>query len=206
MKLIHRLALTVAFLALSNAALAQAGGGHGGPGGSGGPGGGPGGMEGGPGGGPGAGLGGGDVTIAPDGKVLVSERIAGATATAAATYKLVAVSTTGTVAWSYTAPAPFHRVVTLPDLVILSFGGDRGSTTATATPGQLVALNLSTGVQTWTATVDGTLGNIEVASNGLVVTVVKTTAATTTAVATVTRTLQFISASGTVVWSLALPV
>jgi len=191
MKLARILVIAAAALAFSDAALAQ----HGGPGG---PGMGPGG--GGPGDrGPG---GAGPIAVAPDGKAIdVKSTTTTSGSTTTTSIQLVAVSTAGTVAWTWTPPAAIHDIVFPTGLVVVAVE-PQSSTSASS---QIVALNLSTGSQAWATPVDGIAGDLHATSSGLLAVVSKYTAPTSsTTPGTVSRSLVSLNLSGTVVWGLSL--
>ena len=189
----RRLALVVLALAVSGTAHAQRGPLGSGPGGDHGPG------PGGPG-GPGR-----EIAISPDGQTLIVHHTA-ATDTASATFKLSAVSTSGTVAWTWTAPAAIHDLAFLSGLVVVSTGGaDPHDTSTTSTAAALVGLSLSSGAQAWSTAIDGSAHKLESTANGVELIVAKYTAPTGTATqGTVARTLELVNSAGAVVWTLAL--
>ena len=79
-----------------------------------------------------------------------------------------------------------------------------GTSTAAGTA-QLVALNLASGAQAWSLSVDGMIHDLEVTSTGLLGIVSKYVAATGSATqGTVSRSLVSINLSGSIVWTLAL--
>ncbi len=190
------LVMTLAALAISFPLLAQGGGR--GPGGSMPPAGeakGPGGP-------------GGRLIVAADGTSLIVKMAPGAASTDAPVFQLVAVNSAGVAAWTWTAPAGIRDIKLASGLVIVSVGGGPGpasSGSSSAVSSQLVALNLTNGAQAWTATADGTFGEVEVASNGVRVIITKCVAATdATAQATCTRALQSLDFAGHILWSFAL--
>ena len=189
-KTIRIAALAFALLGLSQAALAQMGGR--GP------------QAGGNGNGPGAGTGVGHVLVAPDGKAIFAKRTtttSGSTTTT--TTQLVAVGTSGSVAWTFTPPAEIRDIVLPTGLVVLNAASAPTSTAAGTS--QLVALNLASGAQAWSVAVDGMLNDLQATSSGLLAVVSKTTAAASTDTqAAVAHTLVSYTLSGTVAWSLAL--
>ncbi len=202
MKIIRIAAIALVLVGLSNAAVAQMGG-QGPRGGGNGAGmSGPGGM-GGPGGPGGPGMAG-DVVVAPDGKALLVKRTtttSGSTTTT--TTQLVAISTAGSVAWTWTPPAGIHDLA-LPTGLVVVTAVTPGTSTAAGTA-QLVALNLASGSQAWSLPVDGMIQNLEVTSTGLLGIVSKYVAATGSATqGTVSRSLVSINLSGSIVWTLAL--
>lgn len=199
MKIIRIAAIALVLVGLSNAAVAQMGGqgprgggngaGMSGPGGMGGPG------------GPGMA---GDVVVASDGKALLVKRTtttSGSTTTT--TTQLVAISTAGSVAWTWTPPAEIHDLA-LPSGLVVVTAVTPGTSSAAGTA-QLIGLNLNSGAQAWSLSIDGMIQNLEVTSSGLLGIVSKYVAATGSATqGTVSRSLVSINLSGSIVWTLAL--
>lgn len=196
MKIIRIAAIALVLVGLSNPAVAQMGGqnprgggngaGTAGPGGPGGPG------------------GAGQFLVAPDGKALLVDRTtttSGSTTTT--TSQLVAISTSGTVAWTWTPPAEIREIALPTGLVVVT--AVTPGTSSAASTAQLVALNLGSGAQVWSLPVDGMIHDLEVTSTGLLGIVSKSVAATGTATqGTVSRSLVSINLSGSIVWTLAL--
>ena len=151
-----------------------------------------------------AGAGDGRLLVSPDGKILFVQRTttkSGSTFTSAET--LVALSTSGTVAWTWTPPAAIHGIAFTTGIAAVAVGGDPISRTAT-TPSQIVGLDVSTGAASWTLTPDGDAQGLEAASNGVLAVVVKEVARTSTTPASVTRTLELITPAGAVAWTYLL--
>ncbi len=199
MKIIRIADIALVLTGLSNAAVAQMGGqgprgagngaGMSGAGGMGGPG------------GPGMA---GEVVVASDGKALLVKRTPTASgSTTTTTTQLVAISTAGTVAWTWTPPAEI-RDLALPTGLVVVTAVTPGTSTA-APAAQLVALNLASGSQAWSLPVDGMIQNLEVTSTGLLGIVSKYVAATGTATqGTVSRSLVSVNLSGSIFWTLVL--
>jgi len=124
--------------------------------------------------------------------------------TTTTTFTLTAISANGTKAWSYNAASAIHRVVTTDGIVVLSLGGDHDRDATTTTPSQLVALNLTTGAQAWTLSIDGNIGDLQGVTGGLLVEVVKVTPASGATAASAARTLQFVNTAGAVSWTISL--
>jgi hypothetical protein len=186
-RLSRHFTIALAALVLSSAAFAD--GGHGlGPGGFGEP----------------AGAGPGRLLVAPDGKVLFVQRTTTTSgSTTSMTEKLVALSTSGAVAWTWTPPAGIHEIAFTTGIVAVSVGGDPTSRTTTTTS-QIVGVDLSTGAAAWTLTPDGNVEGLEAGSNGILAVIVKSVAATSTTPASVTRTLESITPAGAVAWTYLL--
>lgn len=190
MRTIRIAAVALALAALSGPALAQMGGmGH---------------RGGGNGVGPDMARGDGRVLVAPDGKaILVKRTTTSSGSTTTTTVELVAVGTSGTVAWTFTPPADIGQIALPSGLVVLN-AVTPGSSAASATS-QLVALNLSSGAHAWSLAVDGMVHDLQVTPTGLLGVVSKYAATTGTATqGAVSRSLVSISLSGSVAWTLAL--
>lgn len=155
-------------------------------------------------GGPGGPGGIGRVLVASDGKaILVKHTTTTSGSTTTTSTALEAVSTAGAVAWTWTPPAGIREIVLPNGLVVVSTA--TAATTTTAASAQLVGLNLGSGAQAWSTSIDGMLNDLQVTPTGLLGIVSKTVAATGSATqATVTRSLVAFNLSGGIVWSLAL--
>jgi hypothetical protein len=199
-KTVRIAAFALLALALSNSAVAQMGGRGPGQGGTG-PGAGAG-----PGNGPGNGPGpGGDIRpiVAPDGKALLVKRTSTTSgSTTTTTVQLVAVSTAGTVAWTWTPPADL-RGIALPTGLVAVTAVTQSSTAAPTS--QVIALNLASGAQVWATSFDGLVGDLQETSTGLLGVVSKYVAPSGSEThGTMTRSLVSINLAGSIVWTLAL--
>jgi hypothetical protein len=146
----------------------------------------------------------GRLLVSPDGKVLFVQRTttkSGSTITTAET--LVALSTSGTVAWTWTPPAAIHGIAFTTGIAAVAVGGDPISRTAT-TPSQIVGLDLATGNAAWTLSPEGDVRGLEAASNGVLAVVVNEVARTSTTPPSATRTLELVTPAGAVAWTYAL--
>jgi outer membrane protein assembly factor BamB len=185
--MIKRLLLSMLFVTMT-AGLAFANG-HGGPGGAGGPGGGPGdfGRE-----------GGGPLLVGSDGTVYIVRAAASSTA-ANPVEELVAIRSTGTTAFTVTLPSGAHGVeLSGTNLLTVVNTTASGATSPTS---QIVAISTATGATAWTLNIDGRVASLEPFSGGTYVVVVKPA---TTSGGTATRTLEAVSNSGSVLWSVAI--
>ena len=152
----------------------------------------------------GFGTGAGRLLVSPDGKVLfVQSTTSGSGATRTTTETLVALGTSGAVAWTWTSPAAIHGIAFTTGIAAVAVGGDPIRHTS-APPSQIVGLDLSTGAAAWTLTADGDVQGLEAASNGVLAVVVKEVARTSTTLASVTRTLELITPAGVVAWTYPL--
>lgn len=170
--------LAVAFLMLAAVAGAHDHGSNG----MGGPGNGPGGPEGG-------------LTVGSDGTVYVTSE---ATSNGTTTASVTAISPAGTTLWTATLPGRGRLVLSDGNLIQVT---KTEATSTTAASSTLTAISTVTGKTAWTLTANGIVGELHPFSGGTYAVVV-TPAATSGANAT--RTLEAISNSGAVLWSVPL--
>jgi hypothetical protein len=180
-------ALTAALALMMTAGLALANE-RGGPGGAGGPGGGPRGEE-----GPH-----GNLTVGSDGTVYIVR--AAATSTAATqVFEVVAIRSTGTTAFTTTLPSGAHGVeLSGANLLAVTDTTVTGAATPTE---KITAISTSAGATAWTLNIDGRVASLEPFSSGTYVIIFKPAA---TSSGTATRTLEAVSSSGAVLWSVTL--
>lgn len=183
--------LTLTLLAIGSALSAQMihpGGGFGG------------GMMGGIGGSMGGGLamsgfgGGMDLSIAPDGTVLVPRT---EVTQASFSFGVVALTPAGVKAWTYESAAPVHRIDFAGSLALLASTGAalRPGTPRLDFSSELVALNVGTGSVAWKLPLDGMAMAVQGSGNQIYVVVISFTG---------DRKLLAVSTSGQVLWTQTL--
>src|SRR5260221_3347113 len=173
----------VAVMMLSGVAMAN--GDHGGPGG-------PGPSDFGGLGGPGGAI------VGSDGTIYITREAATSTSSNRV-FEVVAIRSTGTTAFTATLPSG-ARHVELSGTNLLTVT-DTTASGATSPTSEITAISAATGATAWTLNIDGRVTGIEPFSGGTYVTIVKP-AATTGGAAT--RTLEAVSASGSVLWSVSI--
>jgi outer membrane protein assembly factor BamB len=140
----------------------------------------------------------GNLTVGSDGTVYFVR--AAATSTAATPVsEVVAIRSTGATAFTATLPSGAHGVelsganlLTVTDTTV----------TGAATPTEkITAISTSTGATAWTLNIDGRVASLEPFSGGTYVLIFKPAA---TSGGTATRTLEAVSGSGAVLWSVTL--
>ncbi len=114
-------------------------------------------------------------------------------------FEVVAIRSTGTTAFTATLPSG-SRHVDLSGSNLLAVT-DTTASGATSPTSEITAISTATGATAWTLNIDGRVTGIEPFSGGTYVTIVKP-AATTGGAAT--RTLEAVSASGSVLWSVSI--
>ena len=143
----------------------------------------------------GAAPGGGNLIVASNGTVFVT-RVVTDSATNSASTQVVAITSSGSQAWTATLANRGH--LTLSGNVLLSVSD---ASTGSALSSTITAINIATGATAWTLNQAGHVMDLEPFSGGTYAIVV-TPAATSGAAAT--RSLIAISGSGTVLWSVSL--
>jgi hypothetical protein len=146
---------------------------------------------GGPGGFPGDGGGPGGLTVDSNGTIYLTVETAAGTSTAAPTFAIKAISSTGTTLWTSASFSGEHFELVNSNLIAVSVTRATSTTAASST---ITALSTATGTQAWTLTVDGVVTDIHPFSGGFYAVVVTSTS----------RTLEAISNSGTVLWKVSL--
>ena len=126
--------------------------------------------------------GGGPLLVGSDGTVYIV-RAAGSSTAANRVEELVAIRSTGTTAFTVTLPSGAHEV---------ELSGTNLLTVINTT---------ASGATAWTLNIDGRVTSLEPFSGGTYVVVVKPP---TTSGGTANRTLEAVSNSGTVLWSIAI--
>lgn len=149
------------------------------------------------------------LTVGPDGVTYTLRTIA-ATTDVPASFELVAVRPTGTIAWATKIETRMTRVELAGDLVILATGnGEPGTgmhrwTSDDEVTSQLVAISATSGSVQWTLALDGFPIAIEPFSGGIYALVADHDAAYQPGTGTQNRALLAIDPSGKVLWTLEL--
>lgn len=166
------------------AGAAMANGEHGGPGGPGGE----------------LGLGGprGEAIIGSDGTIYIT-REAAASTSSSRVFEVVAIRSTGATAFTATLPSGAgHVELSGTNLLAVT---DTTASGATSPTSQITAISTSTGATAWTLAIDGRVTSLEPFSGGTYVQIVKPAATTG---GSATRTLEAVSNTGSVLWSVTL--
>ena len=116
----------------------------------------------------GEGMGGMSILVAPDGTVVTTS-VALNTTTNVYSASVVALSSTGSVAWRWAAPNGIHRIELAGNLVLVAGGQMNYDGTTTTSDVALTALALSNGAVAWKAALPGVAVSIEPAANRIVV-------------------------------------
>jgi hypothetical protein len=110
--------------------------------------------------------------VADDGTVFVIQPVIASGATTPSGMEVVAVAPAGAVAWRHTLGLGAHDLAIAGDLVLVAVGGKgqqgsaSGQTAATST---VVALQLTDGLEVWSATVDGNAVSLSVGGGNIYV-------------------------------------
>jgi hypothetical protein len=114
------------------------------------------------------GMGGMSLLVAPDGTVITSS-VTLNSATNVYSTSVVALSSTGSVAWRWVAPNGVHRLELAGNLVLVSGGDMDFDGTTTTSNVDLTALALASGTVAWKTALPGVAMSIEPAANQIVV-------------------------------------
>ncbi len=184
-------ALVLAGLGFSGAALAQ----RSGP---------PGAFGMGPGGGRGPGFHGAPVVVAPDGTALYvksSTTTSGSTTTR--TEELVAINSSGAVAWTWTPTGAIRGFAFSGAAVAVAVVPQPSSPGASVTS-SVVSLVLATGTQAWSASLNGVVGELKATPTGFLCTVSTFIAGSGTSRGSVSRALVALDNTGKILWTTPL--
>jgi hypothetical protein len=114
------------------------------------------------------GMGGMTLLVAPNGTVITSSVTLNSTTNVYST-SVVALNSTGSVAWRWTAPNGVHQIELAGNLVLVSGGHMNYDGTTTTSNAELTALALSNGAVAWKAALPGVAVSIEPAANQIFV-------------------------------------
>ncbi len=115
-----------------------------------------------------------DLLVAPDGTVITVRTAAGTGTGTTNQQDIVAINTTGSVAWSWHSDKGMQFTELSGNLVLVASGyGMQYSNGTTNTSSELVALSLSNGSVQWRLTLDGFAMEIEPAQNQIYAIVTK---------------------------------
>ncbi len=114
------------------------------------------------------GMGGMSILVAPDGTVVTTS-VSLNTTTNVYSMSVVALSSTGAVAWRWAAPNGIHRIELAGNLVLVAGGQMNYDGTTTTSDVALTALALSNGAVAWKTALPGVAVSIEPAANQIVV-------------------------------------
>lgn len=127
--------------------------------------------------GQGMGMGGAMLRVATNGTALVLRPAFAGQATTPSGMELVAMTPSGSVAWRKALGFGMHDLEIAGSLVVLSevegMGWDGSMGNPSAAKSNIVALELASGVEAWTTTLDGVAMSIETDSNRVYVEIVK---------------------------------
>ena len=155
-------------------------------------------------GGPGGGMGPGGpdacpISVASDGKALYQKRtVTTSGSTTTVSVQLVAVGTSGSVAWTWTPPSEIRQIATPAGLVAVAVAPE----SSTSSTSSVVGLSLA-GAQVWSTSFDGSVGGLTVTPTGLLAVVSKSSTSTGGAQMG-SRSLVSLSLSGSILWTLSL--
>jgi outer membrane protein assembly factor BamB len=135
-----------------------------------------------------------DVSIAPDGTVLVGRTLYNQTSLS---FEILALTPAGVKAWTYPSAAPLHRIDFVGSLALVSSTGAalRPGTPRPDFSSELVALNLSSGTVAWKLPLDGMAMAVQGTATQIYVVVMSMTGE---------RKLLAVSTAGQVLWTQTL--
>lgn len=135
-----------------------------------------------------------DVSIAPDGTVLVGRTLYNQTSLS---FEVLALTPAGAKAWTYQSAAPLHRIDFVGALALVSTTGAavRPGTPRLDFSSELVALNLSSGTVAWKLPLDGMAMAVQGTATQIYVVVMSLTGE---------RKLLAVSTTGQVLWTQAI--
>lgn len=141
---------------------------------------------------------GGGAIVGSDGTIYITREAASSTS-GNRVFEVVAIRSTGTTAFTATLPSgASHVELSGTNLLAVT---DTTASGATSPTSKITAISTATGATAWTLAIDGRVQGLEPFSGGTYVQIVKP--ATTTG-GSATRTLEAVSNSGSVLWTVTL--